>query len=102
MQEKPELELMLEPQAGDRLPVCLLNVGGRSCPPWSFVAILRGVGYIRPVRFDSVIDMKPGDRFRFDLTIHAGEQLSLRFDRSVDVFFKDAPVTDNMISFPAH
>jgi hypothetical protein len=102
MHDRPELELTLEPLAGERLPVCLVNTGGRSCPPWSFVAIMRGQGYIRPVRFDSVIDMKPGDRFRFDLIIHAGEQLTLRFDRNVDIYFKDAPVTDNLISFPAH
>jgi hypothetical protein len=100
MDNRRELDLTLEPLAGDLLPITLLNAGGVSCPPYSFVAILRGPDYIRPVRFDSVIDMKPGDSFRFELTIRSGEQLTLRFDRSVDLYFKNEPVPDNMISFP--
>ncbi len=100
MQDRPELDLTLEPMAGDVLPISLVNAGGRSCPPYSFVAILRGADYIRPVRFDSVIDMKPGDRFRYELTIRSGEQLTLRFDRNLDVFFQDKPVEHNMVSFP--
>ncbi|MGL4728567.1 MAG: hypothetical protein ACRCWO_07410 [Bosea sp. (in: a-proteobacteria)] len=102
MDNRRELDLTLEPMMGEVLPITLLNAGGVSCPPYSFVAILRGPGYIRPVRFDSAIDMKPGDSFRFELTIRASEQLTLRFERGVDVYFKNEAVPDNMISFPKH
>ena len=83
------------------MPVLVVNMGGFTCPPFSFVAVLRGQdGYIRPVKFESAIDMKPGDRFRFDLEIRQDEQLTIRFDKSVELFFQDQPAPNNMVMFP--
>jgi hypothetical protein len=101
MSNRPEIELTLEPFAAGIMPLSLVNMGGSTCPPFSFVAILRGQeGYIRPVKFDSSLDMKPGDRFRFELKMNTNEQLTVKFDKNVELFFKDQPVDGNMISFP--
>jgi hypothetical protein len=101
MATRPEVGLTLEPLEGESMPVMVVNMGGFTCPPFSFVAILRGEGgYIRPVRFDTVIDMKPGDRFRFELRLKPHEQLTVKFDRSVDLYFKDELTHNNTIEFP--
>lgn len=101
MNPKPEIELTLEPFEGEVMPLTIVNMGGFTCPAFTFVAVLRGeTGYVRPVKFESVVDMKPGDRFRFDLRMRESEQLTVRFDKSVELFFKDQPVDSNMISFP--
>jgi hypothetical protein len=101
MTAKPEIELSLQPLEGDVMPVLVVNMGGFTCPPFSFVAIMRGIdGAIRPVKFDSAIDMKPGDRFRFDLRISQDEQLTIRFDKSVELFFQDQPAPNTLIAFP--
>ena len=101
MSMKPELELTLQPLEGDIMPISVVNMGGMTCPPFSFVAVLRGLsGSIRPVKFDSAIDMKPGDTFHFDLRMRQTEQLTIRFEKSIELFFKDEPVPGNMIAFP--
>ena len=98
---KPEIHLSVEPLEGAYMPLIIENMGGASCPPFSFVAICRAPqGVIRPVRFDTAIDMKPGDRFRFDLRLNVDDALTLRFSQSVELFFKDEPVPGNLLSFP--
>ena len=101
MKARAEVELILQPPDGEVMPLLVVNTGGFTCPPFSFVAILRGPeGYIRPVKFESTIDMKPGDKFRFDLRLRENEQLTVKFDRNVELFFKDEPAENNMIIFP--
>lgn len=98
---KPEIKLILEPVEGDVLPLTIENVGAFTCPPFSFMALSHMAdGAIRPLRFDTLIDMKPGDRFRFDLHVRLSEHLTLRFDRSIDLYVNDQPVADNTLSFP--
>jgi hypothetical protein len=98
---KPEINLTLEPIEGMFMPLTVENMGGNTCPPFSFVAVSRSPqGYIRPVKFDTAIDMKPGDRFRFDLRINVADTLTLRFDGAVALHHGGQPVPGNLVTFP--